>query len=266
MHPADPNQRPGEASSPLAAALAHARRGMPVFPVNREKEPLTSRGFYNATISPSRIRSFYRRHPRAGVAVRTGAASGIVELDLDSRDAMERAMRSIRASPECVTLTGRGFRMRFAAPERPLRSFVPWPGAELIAEGRYVIVPPSVHPSGYRYSYLAHGADDPLSLELAPLPAWLIEMGRNLHTANRDEQPARPVTTTANGSTITEGSRNRTLFRIGCSLRGDGADHASILAHLHEANRLRANPPLAGAEIDKIAHSIAGRYQPGKKP
>lgn len=266
MHGAHPRPRTDHLASPLDAALAYAHRGMPVFPVNREKEPLTSNGFYDATTSAGRIRSFYKRHPRAGVAVRTGAASGIVELDLDSREAMERAMRSIQASPECVTLTGRGFRMRFAAPERPLRSFVPWQGAELIAEGRYVIVPPSVHPSGYRYSYLAHGAADPLSLPLRPLPGWLIEMGRNLHTSNRPEQPAQPVARSAAGAPIHEGSRNRTLFRIGCSLRGDGADHASILAHLHEANRLRAHPPLSGSEIDKIAYSIAGRYQPGKKP
>ena len=61
-----------------AAALAYAERGWRVFPVRRDKTPLTRRGFKDATDDASVIRGWWKRWPDGGVAVATGSESGLV--------------------------------------------------------------------------------------------------------------------------------------------------------------------------------------------
>src|ERR1700751_3214578 len=64
--------------------------GIPSFPclsmpsdTSRDKKPLTSNGFYDATIDHSTHAQWERRWPNALVGVPTGKPSGIAVLDLD---------------------------------------------------------------------------------------------------------------------------------------------------------------------------------------
>jgi hypothetical protein len=68
----------------LTAALAFAAAGLPVFPVNTSKRPLTSHSFYDATTDPAKIKAFWTRYPNAMIAMPTGAVSGISVLDIDT--------------------------------------------------------------------------------------------------------------------------------------------------------------------------------------
>ena len=84
----------------VQAALSYASRGWAVFPCHsiREpggcscyradcaspaKHPKTAGGLTAATTDPSTIEQWWHRWPNANVAIRTGAASGIVVLDID---------------------------------------------------------------------------------------------------------------------------------------------------------------------------------------
>ena len=73
----------------LAAALAYAARGWPVFPLKpRDKVPAIPKteggsGFYDATTDPAVIRRWWERWPDANVGLATGAAAGFVVLDVD---------------------------------------------------------------------------------------------------------------------------------------------------------------------------------------
>ena len=91
--------------TPLAAALAYAAAGWAVFPLaprrkiplftarHRPGDPLYGRchgecgqvghGFYDATTNPEKITAWWTQHPDAGIGVRTGAASGLLTVDVD---------------------------------------------------------------------------------------------------------------------------------------------------------------------------------------
>lgn len=65
------------------------------------------------------------------------------------------------------------------------------------------------------------------------------------------------------GSPILEGTRNNTLFREGCALRGTGADVNQIKEILVKKNVEQCLPPLDSEEVNQIAASAA-EYEPGK--
>ena len=67
----------------LAAALANASAGKPVFPTRADKSPLTANGFKDATTDEHTIRAWWRRWQEAGIGIPTGKASGLLVLDID---------------------------------------------------------------------------------------------------------------------------------------------------------------------------------------
>lgn len=241
-------------SPTYAAAMQYAREGMAVLPVC-DKKPLTRNGLYDASADPEQIKEWWSRWPEANISIATGQASDMVALDADCGRAIKEAVRrGIPSDPHTVR-TGRCFHLWFEAPSEWLRSFKLLPGLEVKAEGSYVVAPPSLHPWGTRYREWPRRNGG-----LDPLPDWILEAAREYE--ERREDGGEPVDADPHGPPIHEGTRNRTLFRVACSQRGRGADHASILAHLREVNRLRCSPALPAAEVEKVARS-ATRYKPG---
>src|SRR5215207_9809517 len=72
-----------ERSTVTALALKAAAAGRAVFPV-KEKAPLTSHGYKDASRDRSRVMAMFNAAPNAsGYGIRCGPASRIVVLDLD---------------------------------------------------------------------------------------------------------------------------------------------------------------------------------------
>src|SRR5262249_12575139 len=90
--------------------------------------------------------------------------------------------------------------------------------------------------------------------EPAELPARLI---KSLRAAAKEATTVR-----ATDDEIPKGRRNETLFALACSMRYCGANLESIQHALETENRRRCKPPLAGAEVKRIARSAAA-YQCG---
>jgi hypothetical protein len=60
-----------------------AAEGLAVFPlIPRSKNPVTRRGFYDATTNPATIRRYWRAADR-NIGIATGAVSGFWILDID---------------------------------------------------------------------------------------------------------------------------------------------------------------------------------------
>ena len=119
------------------------------------------------------------------------------------------------------------------------------PGLDIRGDGGYVIVPPSLHASGKRYTWeLSHLPDE---TALAPMPPWLLALCQD-HT---------PRASVSAGDPIPQGHRNNTLFQFGCSLRARGCTEAVILAAIREMNATQCQPPLDDAEVTTIAASCA---------
>lgn len=75
---------------------------LPVFPCAPpgSKRPMTARGFHDATTDPEQVEAWWQQHPEANIGVPTGAASGVVVVDVDVHgpvngfNALERAHRA----------------------------------------------------------------------------------------------------------------------------------------------------------------------------
>lgn len=147
----------------LAAALDYAEGGWPVFPCHPDtKQPLTKHGFQDATTEPRTIQAWWTRHPTAMIGVPTGPAIGAWVLDVDDPSTFEAACEiALPNTRRCQT--GKGYHLYFVWDEAaPIinaqRTSKAWgipglPGADVRGKGGFVIVPPSLHPSGKPYTW-----------------------------------------------------------------------------------------------------------------
>lgn len=161
----------------LRAALRAAKRGCPVLPLqnptdegcscgkgeckNVGKHPRTPNGFKDATTDPRQIRKWWKRWPRANIGVRTGKVSGFIALDVDKRNGGFESLRELEKEhgplpdgPQVKT-GGGGLHKLFKCPSKLLKSRTGiMPGMDIKAEGGYIVIPPSLHASGKRYSWV----------------------------------------------------------------------------------------------------------------
>jgi hypothetical protein len=130
------------------------------------KHPRTGNGLHAATTDQETIHRWWRRWPNANVAVRTGAISGLVVLDIDPEHGGNETLIQLldRNGPMPTTIpinTGAGGRhLWFAHPGHPVRNSASQlgPGLDVRGDGGYVIAPPSVHVRGSRYTFATGAA------------------------------------------------------------------------------------------------------------
>ena len=153
-----------------AAALEYACRGWPVFPLRRRgKEPLWTGGFKLATTETEQVRRWWREDPEANIGFPPGRA-GIVVLDYDSDDGRRLAVKlGLFSEPTLMVETPRGAHLYFQHPggrigNRKLEGVL-----DVRADAGYVLLPPSIHPTGATYRAL--GTMD----QIRPLPPKALE-------------------------------------------------------------------------------------------
>lgn len=245
----------------LTQALAYAARGWPVIPCRPHgKEPLVAGGYRAATTDPDVIREWWGRWPDANVGIPTGRPSGIIVIDVDPRHGGDETLLELPELPQTVeVITGGGGRhIYFLAPDQEIRCRpnALGPGLDLRGEGGYVLVPPSVHPSGRRYEWEL--SSHPEDVAIAPLPDWLIERLAKPETASNTPQ-------TVEDERIPAGRRNVTLTSLAGSMRRRGMTREAIYAALLVENAKRCDPPLPEDEVRRIAASVS-RYEPTPEP
>jgi Bifunctional DNA primase/polymerase, N-terminal len=178
-------------------AAHYAQRGFQVFPLNADKEPLTTNGMTDATSDPATVRDWWARHPKALIGCRV--PQNIVILDTDPRHGGLDTWRALIAGnapmpPTRVHYSGRGdggAHHWFQRPDAKLsiKALNVWAkahgtghavgkdgkrwvsGIDILSHGhRYTILPPSPHPSNGQ-PYLWESKLDP-----APMPTWLVDI------------------------------------------------------------------------------------------
>ena len=152
----------------LGQALAYAGRGWPVFPCRPDnpactvpkchqcKAPLTPDGFKDASTDPAAITAWWRRWPRANVAITTGAPGPDV-LDVDRKPdgdgfaAFNRLKRAgmLTGAAMLVRTRSGGIHLYFTGTSQR-KGALPRHHLDFQAAGGYVIAPPSsVHGRSY---------------------------------------------------------------------------------------------------------------------
>ncbi|MDR3560718.1 MAG: VapE family protein [Negativicutes bacterium] len=259
----------------LDSALDYANRGWPVFPLhaprlqgdspcscgNRRcdsigKHPRTPNGVKDATTDSRRINKWWEKWPTSNVGIATGKPSGFWVIDEDGEEGrqtmadLERDYGPLPQTGEAVTGGGGRHRLfKWDGTHIPNSQGKLGPGVDIRGDGGYIAAAPSWHRSGRYYKWAAGFNPDDVSI--ADAPAWLVALATNTVMTKKQEVPEE----------IPEGSRNDTLFRMGCSLRDKGYSFNEILALLETANLERCCPPMEDREVETIARS-ASRYEP----
>lgn len=165
------------------AASSYALIGWQVFPL-QPRTKIPPAGFHwrdLASTDPADVERRWRRAHDSNIGVATGPVSGFWVLDLDGPEALE-ALRVLEqrhgALPATVTqLTGKGEHRLFAWAEGIRnRAKIGKVGIDIRGDGGYIVVAPSIHPSGRAYAW-APGLG-PGDVPLAEAPAWLLELAR----------------------------------------------------------------------------------------
>ena len=204
------------------------------------------------------------------MAIRTGAPSDLVVVDIDPRHGGIDSLRALiarhgalPAGLRCRTGSG-GWHLYFAHPGGTVRNSAGrlGPGLDVRGDGGYVVAPPSLHPSGTRYTF--RDAETPVPA----LPAWLERLVRPEPPPPRENEPIRlsdAVDAWARAAvldearrvrTAPEGTRNATLNRAAFNLGqivGAGVVDDELVRDVLADSALAAG--LARREIDATIRS-----------
>jgi hypothetical protein len=240
----------------LRSALWYVDRGIPVFPcLARDKRPRTEHGFKDATTARKQIERWWTEKPDANIGVPTGTTSGLLVIDIDPRnrgdESMERIIGSYGRWPVTAeAITGGGGRHLFFKCARGTPSGVLDQGIDLKADGGYVLVPPSIHPTGNPYRW--DGFNDAEMLRRVPDPPHWVELmaGSNHAKAWMGDGCGK----------WRAGERNNRLTSLAGSIRRRGMSARVIEAALLVANIEHCDPLLPDAEVRGIAESVS-RYE-----
>jgi Bifunctional DNA primase/polymerase, N-terminal/Primase C terminal 1 (PriCT-1) len=256
-------ERGTAAISVVEAAKRYLARGWSVLPLRaRDKRPLIPwEHLQSERPSPDDVEAWFRRRPDANLGIVTGEISNLVVLDIDPKhggdNSLERLEKRFSPLPATVeAMTGGGGRhLYFAHPGGLVRNRAGLvQGIDLRGDGGYIVAPPSIHPSGRRYTWVSGHSPDEMAL--APLPHWLISPIRGVRVG-RSLADWRQLVRAG----VAEGQRNSTIASLTGHLLWHGVDAAVALELLLAWNRSRCRPPLDDAEVAQVVANIARLHE-----
>ena len=256
---------------PLPQAAARlAAAGVPVFPcVPGGKRPITPRGFHEATTDTAQVVLWWRQRPAANLAIPTGAASGLVVVDIDVHKvdgyvAARNAARSeVLPEPLAVVTTPTGGRHLYfpAVAEHEQRSWqVGRAGVDFRGDGGYIIVPPSARvieaeARHYKTLQLARGTDS--RLDSRRLRDFLDPPRRSAgpRGAASAMAPADLTRLTSWVSRLQEGERNHGVFWAACKMAEQDVPTGAAL------DALTAAGASAGLSEREVTTTVRSAYR-----
>jgi hypothetical protein len=161
----------------LDAALSYLEKfGFSVIPIKPNKKPFISwTEFQKRKPSPTEVRSWWTKWPRANVGIVTGTISRIIVFDEDGPEAQAfiKEQGGFPITPQSKTHKGHHYFLKYPPELRVSNSSNKKLLLDVRGNGGYIVAPPSIHPSGHQYRWV-----DGLSLfdvEPAPLRPWMVQ-------------------------------------------------------------------------------------------
>lgn len=235
----------------LNAALRYLKMGFSVIPAKpRTKLALVPwKEFSSRSPTEEEIRAWWESNPDANIAIVLGEVSGVICLEVDDLESIKG--RHIPVTPQAISggkiLPHYYFRYKpgieyYKSQENGRELF------SIRTNGQYVVVPPSVHPSGRPYEWApGFGIHE---VELADPPEWVLDLASKVRN---NKPPRQPVPL----DIIPEGGRNDFLFKYGCSLLSRGIAIEEVGSILGSLNKTKCDPPLEEGELALIIESVA---------
>ena len=237
---------------------------------------LVPHGLHDATRDQATVECWWRSSTHANIGIRTGGASALVVLDVDD-EAGRLALRGLiaangRFEARWVRTGSGGWHAYFAHPGSPVPNSAGrlGEGLDVRGEGGYVVAPPSMHQSNYRYRW----ARPDIVAELPTMPGWLVELAASPVTDRLGAQPVRLRTDDAPAyaaaaverearivAAAPPGQRNhqlnRSAFKLGQLVGAGLIDEATVTAALLDAGLA------AGPDERKIRSTIRSGVRAG---
>ena len=263
-------------TSLLDAALRYAAHGWHVFPCGgRGKTPATPHGFKDATVDPGQIRRWWSWDPGYNIGLATGSVSGVFVVDLDGPDGVASwdsaaETRGVTTLRQATGRDGGGEHLFFRTYGEPVKNRAALLfGVDIRGDGGYVVLPPSIHPTGRPYRWVG-------TAPIAEAPEWLRELvaKKKAPTKKTKLRSVPGMETSKYGQTALEqecaaiidapdGQQNDTInraaFAVGQLVAGGEITAADAGRALHDAARQGGHPD------NRAAATIASGLDKGQK-
>lgn len=243
----------------LIASCAYIDAGLPVFLVwgtdngkclcgdsecsSPGKHPIYPGGHKTATLDKELIEQQLEEYPDANIA--TPLKDNLAVLDIDGEEGKQSLKRlKIKGNTHKV-ITANGCHLYYVGSAAFQNA--KFSGIDVRGEDQkgYVVLPPSDHVSGHRYTWKP--AD-----KIKKLPSKITDKAKSCNVAvDTSEDP------------ISKGERNERLFRAACALRRQNLPYKWCLKGLLALNKL-CDEPLSQKEVTKILKS-SSRYDDDAK-
>jgi hypothetical protein len=250
--------------------------GWPLFPLRPgEKIPATTHGFKDATADRGAWGRWFGVGS-AGIGLPTGIVSGVGVVDVDPRNGGDGSLDRLQSEHgplpnTACSLTGGGGRHLLFRVRAPLKTWKLASGVDVKLDGGYVVLPPSIHPSGASYRWAP--GHEPDVAGLAPLPAWCARRPRVARVIPEQRAVARPETAGERYFVAVAGRVRDALMQSPEGGRNNclnsGAFALGQLAHLTSINIewallvLRAAATVCGLDPREIEPTLQSGFEAG---
>ena len=233
-------------------AVKYVDSGWSVLPVRpEEKRPYMTNWlqYQHNKATKETGESWFTNLAGAGVGMVTGKISGIVVLDVESycKIPIEELLK--RYPTQLVARSGGGgYHLYYTYPQgvgRIANRVGIFEGADLRADGGFIVLPPTMHPNGSRYEWISEGVP-------GAFPRALLEL-----EARPRAQTDGWITEALRG--VSEGGRNDACARLAGYFFKKGLTEDIVETLLLEWNE-RNDPPLPTREIQTVVKSVSRKH------
>lgn len=267
-----------EMELPIIPLCCHNHQGMS----NQHKErckspgksPILKQWTKHTYTDEEQLQEWFNKNPHINIGLVLGQTDcwNLVGIDIDGdlgEQMWEELCRTSEVPETWEFYTGNGRRLLFKLPDglRTKKHKVCWKeGHEelaFLAKGQQTVLPPSIHPSGKRYSWRPEHS--PFDLDIAMAPSWIQErISAPSGTSGPETIPnfygetlSRPVTVHEFSQDVYEGSRSDHLARfVGSLCAKRELPKETIIATAMQQNLLHCKPPLSEAEVIAMVESV----------
>lgn len=229
-------------------AIEYLNSGWSILPVKpEEKRPYMMNWlqYTHSRATREMVENWFKSLSGAGIGVVTGKISNMVVLDVESycKTPIEELLRMYPTQMYSRTGSG-GYHLFYQYPtgvSKVSNRVGIFEGADLRADGGFIVLPPTIHPSGGRYEWIKRGIP-------GTFPKALLEL-----ESQPKVQSDGWITEALRGTS--EGGRNDTCARLAGYFFKKGLNSDIVEALLMEWNE-RNDPPLPIREVRTTIKSI----------
>ena len=247
-----------DTTPPGEATLGYAAHGIPVLPL-RGKLPLIpkragGRGVHDATLDPEQIRAWWQRWPGANIGLRCGIAFDVVDVEVQGQHSLERLLAERGDGPigGPRVQTGSGGWHLYVEPTGLPDTIGVLDHVDYRAADRYVVAPPSRHPTTGRPYRWVPGRE--VGIPLGRAPEALRELLAPAPKITRDPTP--PIRPAVPGHPYGRAALQAECAELAATPKGER--NRQLWESARNLYNLVAGGVLAEAEVDQaIRHAAA---------